>query len=54
MTKINKLMFREYDLRGRENKGELNVKSVNLIGKAYGTFLRDDTYADDVLGSVSF
>ena len=50
MTKINKLMFREYDLRGRENKGELNVKSVNLIGKAYGTFLRKNGVVDAVVG----
>ena len=50
MTNINKLMFREYDLRGRENKDELNVKSVNLIGKAYGTFLRKNGVADAVVG----
>lgn len=39
MAKIEKLMFREYDVRGRENEEELNVKSVELIGKSYGTFL---------------
>ena len=33
-------MFREYDIRGRENAEELNVASVELIGKGYGTFLR--------------
>lgn len=33
-------MFREYDIRGRENDEELNVNSVTLIAKAHGTFLK--------------
>lgn len=40
MAQIEKLMFREYDIRGRENKNELNQESMELIGKAYGTFLQ--------------
>ncbi len=50
MTKINKLMFREYDLRGRETDDELNVKSMNLIGKSYGTFLKKRGVTDAVVG----
>ena len=33
-------MFREYDIRGQENENELNVESVTLTAKAYGTFLQ--------------
>lgn len=40
MAQINKLMFREYDLRGRETPSELNATTMNLVGAAYGTFLR--------------
>lgn len=40
MAKIEKLMFREYDIRGRESKEELNAKSMELIGRAYGTFIQ--------------
>jgi len=50
MTQVNKLMFREYDLRGRENDEELNVKSMNLIGKSYGTFLKKRGISDAVVG----
>ena len=39
MAFIEKSMFREYDLRGRESDQELNERSMYLIGKAYGTFL---------------
>lgn len=34
-------MFREYDIRGRENDEELNPTSMNQIGRGYGTFLRN-------------
>ncbi len=40
MVKLNQYMFREYDIRGQENENELNVKSVTLIAKSYGTFLK--------------
>src|SRR3989344_5902551 len=36
---LNPSIFREYDIRGRENDQELNVNSLELLGKAYGTFL---------------
>lgn len=39
MAKLNKLMFREYDIRGLEQEDQLNVQSVTLIAQAYGTFL---------------
>ncbi len=39
MATIERTMFREYDIRGRVNDDELNGKSAELIGKAYGTFL---------------
>jgi phosphomannomutase/phosphoglucomutase len=39
MAKIEKSMFREYDIRGRVNADELNATSGELIGRAYGTFL---------------
>jgi len=40
MVKITKSMFREYDIRGRESKDELNAESMELIGKGYGTLLQ--------------
>jgi phosphomannomutase / phosphoglucomutase len=40
MSKIKKTMFREYDLRGKVNREELNHRSVHLIGKGFGTYLR--------------
>jgi len=43
-------MFREYDLRGRENEQELNARSALLIGKGYGTFLRRKGIEMAVLG----
>lgn len=39
MARLEKTMFREYDIRGRVNDEELNEKSAELIGKAFGTFL---------------
>jgi len=38
--KVNPNMFRPADIRGRISKGELNLDSVELVAKAYGTFLR--------------
>jgi len=40
MSKINRLMFREYDIRGRVNEQELNPKTMNLIGQAFAIFLK--------------
>ncbi len=39
MAQVNKYMFREYDVRGRETDEELNEQSVGLIARAYGTYL---------------
>jgi len=39
MAEINKSIFREYDVRGRVNNRELNEKTMELIGKAFGTYL---------------
>ncbi len=50
MAKLNQYMFREYDIRGRETDEELNVKSVSLISKAYGTFLRKRGITVTVVG----
>lgn len=37
---LERTMFREYDIRGRENDNELNATSMHYIGRGYGTFLR--------------
>ena len=39
MAKIERSMFREYDIRGRVNDRELNPAVVELIGKGFGTYL---------------
>ena len=38
--KVNPSMFRPADIRGRIRKDELDLASVELVAKAYGTFLR--------------
>ena len=50
MAFIEKSMFREYDLRGRESEEELNERSMFLTGKAYGTFLQKRGIEDVVIG----
>jgi phosphomannomutase / phosphoglucomutase len=50
MAKLEKTMFREYDIRGRESKEELNEASMELIGKGYGTFLRKKGIQKVVVG----
>lgn len=50
MAKIEKTMFREYNLRGRESKEDLNEKSMELIGKSYGTFLQKRGIKNVVVG----
>ncbi len=40
MAQIEKSMFREYDIRGKENDRELNPASMELIGKGYASFLK--------------
>ena len=50
MARLNKYMFREYDIRGRESDEELNPASVNLIAKSYGTLLHKRGITAAVLG----
>lgn len=50
MVKLNKYIFREYDIRGKESEDELNEKTVNLIAKSYGTFLKKRGVSDAVVG----
>lgn len=50
MSEINKLMFREYDIRGRVNENEINENSCILIGKAYGTFCKRRNVNEVVVG----
>lgn len=37
---MKKTMFREYDIRGRVSDDELNVHSVEIIAKAFGTLIK--------------
>jgi phosphomannomutase/phosphoglucomutase len=50
MPQIERTMFREYDIRGRVNQKELNGDTGELIGKAYGTFLRRRSIENSVVG----
>ena len=50
MAVLEKTMFREYDIRGRESETELNSVSMELIGKGYGTFLQKRGVANAVIG----
>jgi len=43
-------MFREYDIRGRENDEELNAEVMEYIGKGYGTFLQKRGIGHVVVG----
>lgn len=50
MTKINETIFREYDIRGKVNNRELNEKSMELIGRGFGTYLARRGIRDLVAG----
>ena len=50
MTQLEKTMFREYDIRGRENEEELNTHVMELIGRGYGTFLQKRDIQQVVVG----
>ncbi len=50
MADINQSMFREYDIRGRVNNQELNKKTMELIGKGFGTYLGRQGVRDMVVG----
>lgn len=50
MPKLKQTMFREYDLRGREQDDELNEKSMYFIGRGFGTYLRRKNITETVIG----
>jgi phosphomannomutase / phosphoglucomutase len=50
MAKLERTMFREYDIRGRESAEELNSTSMGLIGRSYGTFLQKRGVTKVVVG----
>jgi phosphomannomutase/phosphoglucomutase len=50
---IEESMFREYDIRGRANDKELNPRSTEIIGQAYGTFLKNRNIDTVVVGHDS-
>lgn len=50
MPKLNRYIFREYDIRGRLIDSELNKESIRLIGLGFGTFLQKRGIKDVVLG----
>lgn len=50
MARLKKTMFREYDIRGKVNDEELNARSTEIIGKAFGTFLDRLGIFDVVVG----
>lgn len=50
MARLNPTLFREYDIRGRENDEELNTRSIYLISRAYGTFLHKRRIKTAVVG----
>jgi phosphomannomutase/phosphoglucomutase len=50
MAKLERKMFREYDLRGEVNEEQLNAYTVGIIAKAYGTMLRRRNIVVAVVG----
>ena len=50
MTEAFKLMFREYDIRGRVNDEEMNEKNVEKIAKGFATFLKKRDMSEIVVG----
>jgi phosphomannomutase/phosphoglucomutase len=50
MPKLNRLMFREYDIRGKLTDDELNKDSIRLIGLGFGAFLQKRGIKDVILG----
>ena len=50
MAQVNPGIFRAADIRGRVNDEELNPSSVELLGKAYGTFLKRSGIGTAVVG----
>ena len=50
MAEINKTIFRGYDIRGRVNNKELNEKTMELIGRGFGTYLGRRRIQDIIVG----
>lgn len=50
ISSIHKYMFREYDIRGQVNANEINEESMELLGKAFGTFLLRQHIPQTVVG----
>ncbi len=50
MLKINKSIFRNYDIRGKVNNAGLNEKTMKLIGKGFGTYLARRGIKDVIVG----
>ncbi|MBI3981198.1 phosphomannomutase/phosphoglucomutase [Candidatus Microgenomates bacterium] len=50
MSDILQTMFREYDIRGIVNEEELNDSSVALIGKAVGSYFKENGIEQAVVG----
>jgi len=50
MAQLEKTMFREYDIRGKESENELNEQSMELIGRGFGTFLAKRGIKEVVVG----
>ncbi|MCP6719070.1 MAG: phosphomannomutase/phosphoglucomutase [Patescibacteria group bacterium] len=51
MPKLEKTMFREYDIRGRVSDKELNEESCKLIGKGFGSLLIMDYNVKEVVAA---
>jgi hypothetical protein len=50
MAQINKSMFRQYDIRGQVRNDEMSEASIELIGRAFGTFIRRHGGSECVVG----
>jgi phosphomannomutase / phosphoglucomutase len=51
--KLKPTMFREYDIRGREADDELTSRSMEMLGRGYGTFLNRRGFRKAVVGRDS-
>jgi phosphomannomutase/phosphoglucomutase len=50
MAQLEKTMFREYDIRGRESKNELNEYSIYHIARGFARMLHDRGIPQTILG----
>lgn len=53
MPRLAKSMFREYDIRGRESKDELNEESMYHIARGFAAILRDQDVNEAIIGHDS-